>query len=56
MTKPLKSLSESISVTEDKALSDFVTLSTRKTSSPREAEAQLLMSLSLAARKSGKPA
>jgi len=56
MAKPLKKLSESISVTEDKALNDFLTISTRMTDSPRETESQLLMSLSLATRRIVKPA
>lgn len=51
MFRTQKKLSATITIDEEDTLTDFLTASTRRTDSPRETEAQILMSLALALRK-----
>lgn len=52
----LKKLSPSVSQTEQKALSEFLTISARKAQSGKDIEDQLLFSLSLALRRTARHA
>ncbi|WP_413720590.1 hypothetical protein [Silicimonas sp. MF1-12-2] len=51
MAQTLKNLTDAMSVPDDKVLEDFLSFSTKKVESPREAMRELELSMAMALRK-----